>query len=171
MIVLFMFNAFRLDAFANGIKFLSISNVYAWALATILFISGSLVQAEPSNVEIIVNSQGSLDVISLRDLRAIYSMKRTYWSDDNDITVYVLNADDTLHRAFCKKRLNVFPRQLESIWYRQVYTGTGSAPIALSSADMMVEHVANTPGAIGYIDEENLQKIKNNENIKILRIN
>lgn len=128
------------------------------------------VYADPSQVEVIVNRQVSIEGVSLRDLRAIYSMKKRYWSDEEPISVHVLHNDQPLHRTFSKKRLNVFPHQLESIWYRQVYTGTGSAPVTLESIQEMIDHVARTPGAIGYLDHENLEKIKNNENIKILSI-
>lgn len=127
--------------------------------------------ADPSQVEVIVNRQVSIEGVPLRDLRAIYSMKKRYWADDQPITVYVLSNDQPLHRRFSKKRLNVFPNQLESIWYRQVYTGTGSAPETLDSIQEMIRRVASTPGAIGYLDQKNLEKIKNNENIKILTVN
>lgn len=137
----------------------------------IYLILASCVYADSTRVEVIVNRQVNLEALPLRELRAIYSMKKRYWAESEPITVYVLPNDQSIHRLFSKKRLNVFPSQLESIWYRQVYTGTGSAPIKLNSIQEMIDHVARTPGAIGYLDNENLEKIKNNENIKILNIN
>jgi ABC-type phosphate transport system substrate-binding protein len=140
------------------------------AVLIYLFLASSVV-ADSSKVEVIVNRQVNIEALALRDLRAIYSMKKRFWQDNQPITVYVLPNDANEHRLFSKKRLNVFPSQLESIWYRQVYTGTGSAPVTLSSIEEMIERVAETPGAIGYLGNENLEKIKNNENIKILNIN
>ncbi len=126
--------------------------------------------ALPGLVEVIVNRNNSTDNISLRELRTIYAMNKRYWGGGSAITVFVLESDHELHKAFCKKRLNIFPNQLESIWYRQVYTGTGQAPISLLSESEMIERVAMTPGAIGYIYNNNDQKIQTNENIKILAV-
>ena len=148
-------------------KVLMIKSVIV-VLIYLMLASGAF--ADPGRVELIVNRQVSVEALPLRELRAIYSMKKRYWHNSEPVTVYVLSNDQPLHQSFCKKRLNVFPSQLESIWYRQVYTGTGTAPITLNTIQEMVDHIANTPGSIGYLDYENLEKIKNNENIKILNI-
>lgn len=126
--------------------------------------------SKSGSVEVIVNRNNPIDSISLRELRASYAMNKRYWDGDRAITVFVLKSDHELHKAFCKKRLNIFPNQLESIWYRQVYTGTGQAPISLESESEMIERVSMTPGAIGYIYNNNDTKIQNNENIKILTV-
>ncbi|KZY30063.1 hypothetical protein A3749_02120 [Oleiphilus sp. HI0078] len=70
----------------------------------------------------------------------------------------------------CSMDKVISANQLESIWYRQVYTGTGQAPISLESESEMIERVSMTPGAIGYIYNNNDTKIQNNENIKILTV-
>lgn len=127
-------------------------------------------EKEGMPVAIIVNQSVQLDGVSLRDLRAIYAMKKRFWNEQQAISVFVLANDDALHQEFCKKLLGIFPNQLESIWYRQVYTGTGKAPVTLSSRTEIITKVATTPGAIGYIDNNNIEQMQADENIKILSI-
>jgi ABC-type phosphate transport system substrate-binding protein len=127
-------------------------------------------EAVKASVSIIVNQGVQVDEASLRDLRAIYSMKKRFWTSQQAITVYVLSNDHSLHNEFCKKQLGIFPNQLESIWYRQVYTGTGKAPLTVSSKAEMIKKVAATPGAIGYIDNNNIEQMQADENIKTLSI-
>ena len=92
-------------------------------------------------------------------------MKKRLWSDGQPIQVYVLSPEQSSHREFCKNVLGVFPRQLQSIWHRLVYSGTGQAPIELSSEQEMIDVISSTKGAIGYIRQENA-----NENIHTLNI-
>lgn len=119
---------------------------------------------------IIVNHDVNLHSLSLKKLRAIFAMKSRYWSEGKPISVFVLPKESPLHSTFCKKILNIFPNQLESIWYRQVYTGTGQAPIEVSSEAELRERVSATAGAIGYIQNNN-EKIKRiNDDIKTIII-
>lgn len=119
---------------------------------------------------IIVNHDVNQNSLSLKKLRAIFAMKSRYWSENQPISVFVLAKESPLHGAFCKKILNIFPNQLESIWYRQVYTGTGQAPIEVSSEAELRERVSTTPGAIGYIKNNN-EKIKRiNDDFKTITI-
>ena len=108
--------------------------------------------------------------MSLKKLRAIFAMKLRFWEEGKPITVLVLTKDDPIHAAFCKKILNIFPNQLESVWYRQVYTGTGQAPIEVASESELIERVKNTPGAIGYINNKNENIKRFSDEINIIKI-
>jgi len=90
--------------------------------------------------------------LSVNLLRAIFSMRLRTWSDGQVIKVFVLEDNDTLHHDFSKKKLNVFPYQLRLAWDRLVFSGTGQAPINVNSQEEMRSKVANTPGAIGYLE-------------------
>ena len=61
-----------------------------------------------------------------------------------------------LHQQFSKGILNVFPYQLRSAWDRLVFSGIGQAPVKVSSIEEMLDKVANTPGAIGYLWRTNV---------------
>jgi len=89
--------------------------------------------------------------LSVNVLRSIFSMRMRTWSNGNLIKVFVLSDNDDLHHDFSKEKLNVFPYQLRLAWDRLVFSGTGQAPIHVSSHDEMLAKVANTPGAIGYL--------------------
>ncbi|MFT6029040.1 MAG: hypothetical protein ACI8O8_000771 [Oleiphilaceae bacterium] len=135
--------------------------------------SNSGISSPVSSVEqllpyVLVNHDVPMQSISLKKLRAIFAMKLRYWEEGKPITVFVLAKDDPIHAAFCKKILNIFPNQLESVWYRQVYTGTGQAPIEVASESELIERVVNTPGAIGYINNKNIKR--SSDEISILNI-
>ena len=116
---------------------------------------------------IVVVSHDSVPVaqLSLKELRAVFTMKQTVWPNGESIKVFVLENDNKLHKQFCMEVLGAFPRQLESVWYRLVYSGTGRAPFKVESEEALLESVSNTPGAIGYINAEQM-----NEDVELIKI-
>ena len=113
--------------------------------------------------EVFVNASVPERQYSKADLRAIFAMRKTYWSDGSKIQVFVLPDNESLHQQFTKLKLNMFSHQLRSIWDRMIFSGTGKAPVELKSEAKMREKIATTPGAIGYLVKKN-----NNDGIRML---
>ncbi len=89
--------------------------------------------------------------LSRDSLRAIFSMRLQNLEPRTPLTVFVLHSDHPVHDEFSKNILGVFPYQLQRSWERGVFSGTGRAPIVVRSEEEMLQRVAQTPGAIGYV--------------------
>lgn len=99
----------------------------------------------------------SVTAKSLTDdaLKDIYLGKTSIWDDGTKIVVVVLKdgpSNDALMR-----RLNKSPQQFLSSWKKLVFTGKGAMPEIVTTDQALVDYVAKTPGAIGFIDKEKLQ--------------
>lgn len=116
-------------------------------------------------VELISHRSVSVSGLSLASARAIFGMRQVKWPDGTRIQVFVLADTNPTHVALCKERLNLFPYQLRQSWDRLVYAGMAQAPIEVANEDELVNKVATTPGAIGYV-----RKVKPNDAIKIIAI-
>ncbi len=92
--------------------------------------------------------------ITLNQARGLFGMRSPQWPDGRAVKVYVLPDRHPLHDVFCKTILNIFPHQLRTAWDRQVYSGTGQAPIEVANEDEMLARIAATPGAVGYVSKE-----------------
>lgn len=103
--------------------------------------------------------------ISKNSLRAIFGMRLKTWADGSTIKVFVLSDDDQLHQHFSKEKLNVFPYQLRLAWDRLVFSGMGQSPTKVNSEEEMLEKVADTPGAIGYLRRHSI-----NDTINVLQL-
>lgn len=88
--------------------------------------------------------------------RAIFAMRQRTWPDGQAVRVFVLSNSHPVHARFAKEQLAVYPHQLQLAWDRMVFSGTGQAPDRVSDQAEMHEHVATTPGAIGYLEREYL---------------
>mgnify|MGYP000547677738 CR=1 FL=1 len=104
--------------------------------------------------QIITNANLDLTHLPLNKARSIFSMRLHKWPDGTPIRVYVLPDDNVAHREFVQSVLRMFPHQLRRNWDRYIYTGTGQAPIEVSSEAEMIKLVSLTPGAIGYTQQE-----------------
>jgi len=116
-------------------------------------------------VDVIVNKSVSPNSISLATARAIFGMRQVKWPDGAPIQVFVLPDNHAIHGALCKERLNLFPYQLRQSWDRLVYSGMAQAPSEAMSEEELLNKVAATPGAIGYV-----RKVKANDPVKILNV-
>jgi len=123
-----------------------------------------LVPARVCAIEVVTNLQVPEVSLTQSQLRRIYTMRQLRWSDDSVITVFVLPTQNKLHHRFSKERLQIFPYQLNRIWHKLTYSGLGVAPITVESEQELIQAVINTPGAIGYIQDETLIQMKITEN-------
>ncbi len=73
------------------------------------------------------------------------------WPDGSAVTVFVLADRNAIHQKFTKSQLRFFPYQLRRSWDKQVFSGTGDAPIVVKNIQQMKERVAETVGSIGYV--------------------
>ena len=124
-----------------------------YGLAAVLLLSASL---HVGAVEVVVNPSIDQRTLTLSTLRAIFSMRMTQWPDGTAVRVFVLGDKNPLHAAFSKQILGVFPHQLRRAWNRQIFSGTGQAPNKVETATEMQYQIERTPGAIGYLPEEQL---------------
>lgn len=102
--------------------------------------------------EVVTHPSVPMDQLTVTQLRSIYSMRQQNWPDGTAVRVFVLPAKSVVHQSFAKEKLQMFPYQLDRIWQKITYSGLGSAPVVLNSEQQMRDMVANTEGAIGYIE-------------------
>lgn len=89
----------------------------------------------------------------------VYAMQKRVWSDSTPVKVFTLPNDNPLHKAFVHNYLRMQPYQLDRLWYRLIFSGTGARPEEVSSIDEMLERVRTTPGAIGYVDSSIIEQV------------
>lgn len=116
-------------------------------------------------VEVIAHADVMTSELTVSAARAMFGMRQGKWPDGTLLRVFVLPDSYPLHNAFCKEVLDIFPYQLRQSWDRQVYSGTGQAPIELNSEEQMIERVSRTPGAIGYV-----KKVSNHDAVRIISV-
>lgn len=120
-------------------------------------------QAQPvaPATAIVAHPSVAVSALSRAQLRSIFLMRQVVWPDGSAIKVFVLPPESAGHQQFCRDQLQLFPYQLERVWQKLIYSGTGTAPGTVSDRTAMLEMIARTPGAIGYTEsQEGTQVVK-----------
>ena len=84
------------------------------------------------------------------------------WNNGDNVIVKDLKPKGEVKNTFYKF-LGKTPSRMKSIWLKKMLSGEGDPPEAIKSEEEMLEKIATTPGAIGFINHA-----KVNNNVKIL---
>jgi hypothetical protein len=109
--------------------------------------------------ELVANRPANAAEITRPFLRGMFGMRLRAWPDGTPVHVFVLGDDHPVHAEFCTEVLQMYPYQLRQGWDRLVYSGTGQPPIQLGSEEELLRRVAETPGAVGYIEQRQAQSL------------
>jgi hypothetical protein len=87
--------------------------------------------------------------ISVENLREVFLATQTFVGSSH--VEPVLAKAGAAHEAFLKKYLGKSDASLKAYYKTLVFTGRGSIPRAFASDTEVMEYVARTKGAIGYV--------------------
>ena len=114
-------------------------------------LAASLCVAEQvEQIAVIVAKTHPAERLSRADLARIYQRRQRFWNNGAKIVPFNLAAEHPIRRQFSVHIFNQSPEDMQDYWDTQYFHGV-SPPYALASEEAVVQFVANTPGAIGYV--------------------
>lgn len=108
--------------------------------------------ASTQDVVLIVNPENTIDALSRRDLKKIYFNQISHWRDGVRVVPVTL-ASGNIHNAFLMRYLRKNEHQFSLFWKRLLFSGNGVPPVSFASEEEVIDFVARTPGAIGYVSK------------------
>jgi ABC-type phosphate transport system substrate-binding protein len=106
-----------------------------------------------ADMVIIVHQNVPETTITEKTLQEIFLGKRVQWKDNSTIHPVTVR-EAKLHKAFLKQYVNKSIAKWNAHWKRMVFTGNGTPPKQFTTQQELLEYVAKTAGAIGYVDAE-----------------
>lgn len=121
----------------------------------ILFLGLALcgVTAARAQMIVIANSSVKTSEVSADELKDVFNGDKSSLKDGSKVTPVTLKGGPA-HEAFLKECVGKSDAAFRSSWRSLVFSGQGSMPKTVDSDAAMVDYVASTPGAIGYIGKE-----------------
>jgi len=114
-----------------------------------LFSQGSA--AALAEVILISNKSVSASSLSENDVQDIFLGKTAKWPDGSKIHFVTLKGD--VHKDFLKQYIKRTESQYNTYWKKMLFTGKGNRPKEFDSEKEMIDWVASTEGAIGYVSK------------------
>jgi len=108
------------------------------------------------------------NTLSSSEVRQVFTLEKIQWKNKRSIVVFVLPANDLLHKSFCEEVLEIYPHQLQRMWDRYLFSENNSTVVVAQDKNDLLKSIAITPGAIGYLDEQDYnEKIMEIKKIEI----
>jgi len=123
---------------------------------------GSWSAASAQDVVLVANKGVQVSEITDADLRGIFMGARTRFADGSHAVPVTLKGGP-VHEVFLNNHVGENPEEFRSQWRKVVFTGQGAMPKAFDSESALIEYVAATPGAVGYVS-----RISSHEGVKVL---
>jgi ABC-type phosphate transport system substrate-binding protein len=112
--------------------------------------------ANAQDVVLVANKDVQISEIGAADLRALFLGAKTRFADGSHAVPVTLKGGPT-HEVFLRNHLGETPADFQAQWRKAVFTGQGAMPRAFESESAVIEYVAATPGAIGYVSRISAQ--------------
>lgn len=117
--------------------------------------------AENAAPILIAHPDTPVSTLTSREVKAIFTRKKTLWSNGEQISVFVFPSSSGIQQQFCRTRMQMYCYKLDRIWQRLIYSGFGSIPERVADEQEMLHKVASVPGAIGFVSEQNVDSTVN----------
>jgi ABC-type phosphate transport system substrate-binding protein len=112
--------------------------------------------AHAQDVVLVANRSVQISAITDADLRAIFTGAKTRFADGSHAVPVTLKGGPA-HEVFLKRHLGEAPDDFRAQWRKAVFTGQGAMPKAFDSEAALIQYVAATPGALGYVSSFSTQ--------------
>jgi hypothetical protein len=123
---------------------------------------GSWSGARAQDVVLVANKSVQISEITYADLRGIFMGTRTRFADGSHAVPVTLRGGP-VHEVFLKNHVGEGPEEFRAEWRKVVFTGQGAMPKAFDSESALIEYVAATPGAVGYVS-----RVSSQDGVKVL---
>ena len=126
-------------------------------LLIVLMLAATAVFAE--EVAVVVNPNIKISEVSSSDLRDVFNGDKSSLGGVHVVPVTLKGGP--AHEAFLKAHVGKSDSAFRASWRSLVFTGQGSMPKTFDTEAALVDYVAATPGAIGYVSRStNREKVK-----------
>jgi ABC-type phosphate transport system substrate-binding protein len=113
---------------------------------------------------VIANPSVKSAEVSKGDLRDVFTGAASSLKDGSHVTPVLLKSGSA-HDEFLSEYIGKNDTAFRASWRSLVFSGQATMPKSLDSDSAMVEYVAHSPGAIGYIGKATLH-----EGVKVLAV-
>ncbi len=116
----------------------------------LLGVIGCRTVAKAQDVILVANPNLQISSLSNADVRSIFLGTKTRLADGSHAMPVILKGGPA-HEVFLRSHLGLSSEEFRAQWRKAVFTGQGSMPRTFNTEAALIEFVATTPGAVGYV--------------------
>lgn len=137
--------------------------MYRYLLILFLFVAGTM-QAQ-AQVAVVAHKSVPVDALDAATLESFYNLDTNTWSDGSAVTLLDQKSDTATKSAFYEF-IGGSAREYKKVWLRKKLSGEGRPPNMCGSDAEVLQKVASTPGAVGYVSASSVT-----DDVKVIATN
>jgi len=123
--------------------------------------------AQAADIAIVVRPDVPVDNLSFAELRKVFLGDRQFWTSNVKVTLLVRAPGARERDVVLKSIYQMSEAQFRQYWIAKVFRAeAASGPRIVYSNEMAVDMVTGTPGAVAFVDADQVPK-----GVKVLKIN
>jgi ABC-type phosphate transport system substrate-binding protein len=121
----------------------------------VLAVLAAFISAAGAAPAVIVNKNIEKEKVDASTLKAVFLGKKVAWDSGGRAILAVLKTGPVADE-FLKGAVDMSASGFNNYWRRLAMTGGGTAPHSFEKEEDLRKYVADTPGAIGFVDGANV---------------
>jgi len=118
------------------------------------------VHAQDEQLVIIGNAASVPSEIDMNQLKSVLKGEKLRWNDGSKVSIALMKTSTPIGTYTCNKLYNMTGNELNKYFLALVFQGKVKAPTFFNSANELETFVAQTPGAIGVLQQVNDKLLK-----------
>ena len=111
-----------------------------------------MVSAQDNSLIVIGNNVSVPSEMDFKQLKSILRGENMRWNDGRQVIIALMKSNTSVGKETCSRIYNMSPNELNKYFLALVFQGRIKAPTFFTSPRELSTFVAETPGAIGVID-------------------
>ena len=121
--------------------------------ALLVIATGFHAMCQSQNLVVISNAKGAPAEISRAEFLAVMKGEKQRWNDGTRISIALMKSSTGTGEATSKKVYGMSGDEMNKFWLALVFQGKAKAPTFFNSLTDLETYIAQTPGAIGIVEE------------------
>ena len=133
--------------------------IYNFVVGLSLLVSGAL-SAQDLELTVIGNPQSVPSEMNMNQLQSVLKGEKFRWDDGSPVRIALMKTNTPIGTTTCNKIYNMTGNELNKYFLALVFQGKVKAPTFFNSVSELESYVAQTPGAIGVLQNSTDDQIK-----------
>ena len=129
-------------------------------MTIIILIFSFSVNAQEKVLTVISNAKGAPDQMSMTELKSVLKGEKQRWSNAIPVAIALMKSSTEAGMSTSKKIFEMNADEFNKYWLALVFQGKVKAPYFFHSVSELETFVAETPGAIGVVDDTSSGKVR-----------
>jgi hypothetical protein len=118
------------------------------------------VHSQDNQLVIIGNTESVPSEMNMNQLKSVLKGEQMRWEDGSKVSIALMKTNTPVGTNTCKKLYNMSGNELNKYFLALVFQGKAKAPVFFNSETALESYVADTPGAIGVLEQINDDHLK-----------